>query len=205
MEDISVALALIAILGFVAFWGWLRFRRESAQSQLLFEAQKHLLDKLGSTAEVSQFLSSAEGKELLDRLKPPPAPSKPKPPSPAEVMFMMIWSALVLIGVGAGFFVGAIWVSSKLILPAAIIAFAGVAILIGLMITHALAGRWGLFKRVDGRLVPPDYRPTIPEAHDELAIFCERVVSALQRETAGVTDGARSQHTRGRSHIQDSL
>ena len=42
-------------------------------------------------------------------------------------------------------------------LPAAIIAFAGFAILIGLMITHALAGRWGLFKRVDGRLVPPDY------------------------------------------------
>ncbi len=113
MKDIAAAIALIAILGFIGFWGWLRFRRESAQSQLLFEAQKQLLDKLGSTADVSQFLSSAEGKEFLDRLKPPPPPPSPRPPSPAEVMFMMIWGAVVMIGVGAGFFVGAIWVSQS--------------------------------------------------------------------------------------------
>ena len=156
MEDIAAAVAIVAILGFVAFWGWLRFRRESAQSQLVFEAQKHLIDKLGSTAEVSQFLSSADGKELLDRLKPPPPPAKPKPPTPAEVMFMMIWGALILIGVGGGLLVGAIWVNPKLVLPAAIVGFAGVAILVGLMITHALATRWGIVKKVNGRLVAQD-------------------------------------------------
>ena len=147
MKEIAAVIALIAILGFIGFWGWLRFRRESAQSRLLFEAQKQLLDKLGSTADVSHFLASAEGKEFLDRLKPPPPPPSPRPPSPAEVMFMMIWAAVVMIGVGAGFFVGAIWVEPKLLVPAAIIAFAGVAVLVGLMITHALARRWGLFKR----------------------------------------------------------
>jgi hypothetical protein len=152
MKEIAAAIALIAIFGFVAFWGWLRFRRESAQSQLLFEAQKQLLDKLGSTAEVSHFLASAEGKELLDRLKPPPPPPPPRPPTPAEVMFMMIWGAVIMIGVGAGFFVGAIWVNSELLVPAAIIAFAGVGVLVGLMITHTLATRWGLFKFVDGRI-----------------------------------------------------
>jgi hypothetical protein len=153
MKDIAAAIALIAILGFIGFWGWLRFRRESAQSQLLFEAQKQLLDKLGSTADVSQFLASAEGKEFLDRLKPPPPPPSPRPPSPAEVMFMMIWGAVILIGVGAGCLVGAIWVSTKMLLPAAIIGFAGVAVLVGLMITHALARRWGLFKtNPDGTL-----------------------------------------------------
>jgi len=156
MKEIAAATALIAILAFVGFWGWLRFRRESAQSQLLFEAQKQLLDKLGSTADVSHFLASAEGKEFLDRLKPPPLPPTPKP-SPAEVMFMMIWAAVIMIGVGAGLFVGAIWVSSKLLVPAAVVAFAGVAVLVGLMITHALAGRWGLFKRnPDGTLTRPD-------------------------------------------------
>ena len=156
MKDFAAVIAIIAILGFVGFWGWLRFLRESAQSALLFEAQKHLLDKLGSTAEVSQFLSSAEGKELLDRLKPPPPPPAPTPPTPAEVMFMMIWIAFILLGVGAGLFVGAFWVSTKLILPGAITAFAGAGILIGLMITHALAYRFGIIKKVDGRLVAPD-------------------------------------------------
>jgi hypothetical protein len=152
MNAIAAAIALIAILGFVCFWGWLPFRRESAQLQLLFEAQKQLLDKLGSASEVSHFLASAEGKELLDRLKPPPPPPAPKPPSPAEVMFLMIWGGVIMIGVGAGFFVGAIWVSPRLLLPAAILAFAGVAVLVGLMITHALARRWGLFKFVDGTI-----------------------------------------------------
>jgi hypothetical protein len=157
MKDIAAAIVVIAILGFVGFWGWLRFRRESAQSQLLFEAQKQLLDKLGSTADVSQFLASAGGKEFLDRLKPPPPPPTPRPPTPAEVMFMMIWVAMVMIGVGAGLFVGAIWVKPELLVPAAIVAFAGVAVLVGLMITHALAGRWGLFKRnPDGTLTPPE-------------------------------------------------
>ena len=157
MKDIATVIALIAILGFIGFWGWLRFRRESAQSRLLFEAQKQLLDKLGSTADVSHFLASAEGKEFLDRLKPPPPPPSPRPPTPAEVMFMMIWGAMITIGVGAGLFVGAIWVSQKLLVPAAIVTFAGVAVLIGLMITHALARRWGLFKRnPDGTLVRLD-------------------------------------------------
>ena len=146
MREIAAATALIAILGFIGFWGWLRFRRESAQSRLLFEAQKQLLDKLGSTADVSHFLASAEGKRFLDMLKPPPPPPSPRPPSPAEVMFMMIWGAVVMIGVGAGFFVGAIWVEPKLLVPAAVITFAGLAVLVGLMITHALARRWGLFK-----------------------------------------------------------
>jgi hypothetical protein len=159
MNEIAAVYSLVAILGFIAFWGWLRYRRESTQSKLLFEAQKQLLDKLGSTAEVSQFLASAEGKEFLDRLKPPPPPPSPKPPSPAEVMFMMIWGAVVMIGVGAGLFVGAIWVEPKLLVPAAVTAFAGVAVLVGLMITHALAGRWGLFKRnPDGTLTPPDVK-----------------------------------------------
>ena len=89
MKDIAAVVALIAVLAFIGFRGWLRFRRESAQSQLLFEAQKQLLHKLGSTADVSQFLASAGGKEFLDRLKPPPPPPSPKPPSPAEVMFVM--------------------------------------------------------------------------------------------------------------------
>jgi hypothetical protein len=154
MKEIAAAIALIAILGFVGFWGWLRFRRDAAQSQLFFEAQKQLLDKLGSTVEVSHFLASAEGKEFLDRLKPPPPPPSPKPPSPAEMMFLMIWGAVIMIGIGAGFLVGAIWVNSKFLLPAAIVAFAGVAVLVGLMITHALARRWGLFKtNPDGTVV----------------------------------------------------
>jgi len=157
MNAVATVYALFAILAFVGFWGWLRYRRESTQSKLLFEAQKQLLDKLGSTAEVSHFLASADGKEFLDRLKPPPPPPSPRPPSPAEVMFMMIWGAVILIGVGAGFFVGAIWVNAKLLLPAAIIAFAGIAVLVGLMITHALARRWGLFKsNPDGTLTRLD-------------------------------------------------
>ena len=153
MQDIAAAIALIAILGFVAFRGWLRFRRESAQSQLLFEAQKQLLNKLGSTADATEFLASAEGKEFLDRLKPPPPPPSPRPPTPAEVMFMMIWAAVVMIGVGAGLYVGAIWVNRILLVPAAVTGFAGIAVLVGLMITHALARRWGLFKKhADGTL-----------------------------------------------------
>jgi hypothetical protein len=119
----------------------------------LFEAQKQLLDKLGSTADAAQFLASAEGKEFLDRLKPPPPPPSPRPPTPAEVMFMMIWAAVVMIGVGAGLYVGAIWVNRILLVPAAVTGFAGIAVLVGLMITHALARRWGLFKKhPDGTL-----------------------------------------------------
>ena len=156
MKDIAAAVVAIAVLGFVAFWGWLRFRRESAQSQLFFETQKHLLEKLGSTAEVTQFLASTEGKELLDRLKPPPSPPAPKP-EPADVMFVMIWTGTILIGVGVGFFIGSIWVSTKLLLPAAVVGFVGVGMLVGLMITHALAKHWGFVKIDKGILV--DNRP----------------------------------------------
>jgi hypothetical protein len=153
MNYMAAMFIVIAALGFVAFWGWLYFQRQSAQSRMLFETQKHLLEKLGSTAEVAHFLASPEGKELLDRLKPPPPPPPPRPPSPAEVMFMMIWTAMILIGVGAGFLVGSIWVNSKLLVPAAIIGFIGIGILVGLMITHALARHWGLVKIDKGILV----------------------------------------------------
>ena len=150
VEDFAVPVALAAILAFFAFNGWLKFRRETAQQQMLFEAQKHLLEKLGSAPEVTQFLASAEGKDFIDRLKPPPPPpqEKAKPPGPAEVLFAMIWAGMIMLGIGIGFLIGTV-VEPKLIIPGAVIALAGLGMLIGLRITHYLATRWGLFKRPD--------------------------------------------------------
>lgn len=103
MENIWIAIALGVIPAFVGFNACLKFWRETSERQMFFEAQKHLLDKLGSAAEVTQFLASGEGKDFIDRLKPPP-PEPPKPPSPADVLFLLIWVGMIVIGIGAGFY-----------------------------------------------------------------------------------------------------
>jgi hypothetical protein len=148
VENIWIALALGVILAFVGFNACLKFWRETSERQMLFEAQKHLLDKLGSAAEVTQFLASGEGKDFIDRLKPPPPPEPQKPPGPAEVLFLLIWVGMIMIGIGVGFLISTV-VEPKLIIPGTVILLAGLGLLIGLRTTHYLATRWGLFKRPD--------------------------------------------------------
>ena len=145
MADLKDAIIVVAIVAFIALILWFKFRSEMSQRQMLFEAQRHLLDKLGSGAEVTQFLGSQEGKEFFDRLKPPPKPDAPGP-SPAEVMFVMIWAGTIVLLIGVGFFIGAAYVSPKLIVPGALCLTAGAGVLIGLFITHQLAKKWGIFK-----------------------------------------------------------
>ncbi|HET9219400.1 MAG TPA: hypothetical protein VFR18_20605 [Terriglobia bacterium] len=145
MADLKDAIIVVAIISFIALILLLKFRSEMAQRQMLFEAQRHLLDKLGSGAEVTQFLGSQEGKEFFDRLKPAPKPDNP-PPSPAEVVFVMIWAGTIVSLIGVGFFIGAAFVDPRLIVPGALCLTAGVGVLIGLFITHQLAKKWGYFK-----------------------------------------------------------
>lgn len=151
MEILAVPLILAVILAFVAFNSLLKFKRETEHRQMLFDTQKHLLDKLGSAAEVSQFLSSPEGKEFVDRLKPPQPFQKPAPkqPNPFEVMILMIWAGMILIGVGVGLLIGAALVERRLVIIGSVVSLAGLGMLIGLRITHSLATRWGIFKRPD--------------------------------------------------------
>jgi hypothetical protein len=138
------AIIVVAIVAFIALILWLKFRSDMSQRQMLFEAQRHLLDKLGG-AEVTQFLASQEGKEFFDRLKPTPKPES-EPPSPAEVVFVMIWAGTIVSLVGVGFFIGAAFVERRLIVPGALCLTAGAGVLIGLFITHQLAKKWGIFK-----------------------------------------------------------
>ena len=48
MEDLDKAIALLAILGFIAFLAMLKFRWEMSQRQMLFDAQKQLLVKVSN-------------------------------------------------------------------------------------------------------------------------------------------------------------
>lgn len=140
---IGPLILVVAILVFAGFVAWMWSRKETAQRQMVFDAQRQLLDKLGSSAELTQFLASAEGKAFLARLNPP-TPEIHKP-SPAEMMFMMIWFGVVATFVGGGFFAAAALVDKPaLIVPGALCATAGLGLLAGLVITHQLARRWGL-------------------------------------------------------------
>ena len=151
MEDFAVPVALAADPGFLS-----RSMAGSSSggkrhsSRCCSKRRSTFWRNSDSAPEVTQFLASAEGKDFIDRLKPPPPPpqEKSKPPGPAEVLFAMIWAGMIMLGIGIGFIVG-IPVEPKLVIPGAVIGLAGLGMLIGLRITHYLATRWGLFKRPD--------------------------------------------------------
>jgi hypothetical protein len=140
---IGPLIVVVAVLVFAGFVVWMWSRTETARRKMVFDAQRQLLDKVGSGAELTQFLASAEGKEFIARLSPPP-PEIHKP-SPAEMMFLMIWFGVVATFVGGGFFAAAALVGKPaLIVPGALSATAGIGLLVGLVVTHQLARRWGL-------------------------------------------------------------
>ena len=145
MADIAAAIIVLGILAFIAVTMSLKAKSDLAQRQMIFEAQKHLLDKLSSGPEVTEFLGSQAGREFFERLKPPGKPPNYQP-KPHEILFLLIWMGLIVTLIGAGFIIGAFAVNWKLLVPGLISGGCGVGLLLGLWITHKLSWKWGIIK-----------------------------------------------------------
>ena len=151
MEDIGAALFLMAVFGWVAFLIWNKSQKKQAERQMLFEAQKQILDKLGSGPELTQVLASEEGKAFFDRLKEEPRQSgKTNELTYLGWVMGMLMGGLVTLGVGLGMFYAAQRIDPEYIVPGGILVGAGGGLLIASAVTYRLSKKWGLLKKETG-------------------------------------------------------
>lgn len=101
-QGISGAALLIGIFGLIALGTWLRFKREMAQKEMLFQAQKQLLAQFGSAVEIREFLASEEGRAFFDRLGTPQKPPRPSA-SPLDIAGLTMFTGLVAMALGLFF------------------------------------------------------------------------------------------------------
>lgn len=141
MEDIYLAVLFIAVFGFLGFKRWLRFKREMTQKEMMFEAEKRVLDKLGSGAEVVEFLRSTEGREFFERLKE--GQQEKTKTDPVEVAGGLMIGGLVAGFVGVAFLVSAVMIDEAFVIPGAICLLVGIALFSAPRLNYLLFRRWG--------------------------------------------------------------
>ena len=103
----AVAAVPVVLLVCLAFGFWVKNRRRMEERRLTFEAQRLVLDKIGSSQEAIQFLASKEGREFFERLNPPEnhidgAGWKPGTRTPIAVVRETTTWGLGIFGIGAG-------------------------------------------------------------------------------------------------------
>ena len=143
-EGISGAALLIGIFGLIALGTWLRFKREMAQKEMLFHAQKQMLAQLGSGLEVREFLASPEGREFFERLGTPPKPA-PHKSSPLDIAGLTMFTGLVAMAVGVFFILAGTYFrpQNDSELPGLLCLLVGLALFTSPRINYLLFRRWG--------------------------------------------------------------
>lgn len=75
-ELVGTLLGALLVLGFIAFLMWHTSRERFEKRRLRLEEQSRVLDRLGSGAEIAEFLKTDQGRQFLDRLDEPDEPPK---------------------------------------------------------------------------------------------------------------------------------
>ncbi len=149
---------LAVIVAAFAFWALMQYRKKIEEKRLLFEAQKQILDKLGSGQEAIQFLASKEGRELFERLNPPVnhitgAGWKPGTRTPIAVVKETATWGLLLLGAGAGIIVSdRFYAQTGFLAYGWISALAGIGLLIAALISYHLSKKWEIIAKKNSEI-----------------------------------------------------
>jgi hypothetical protein len=153
MDQLSGALIVIGVLGFVALLIKWAGMGKYAELQRLHETQKQILDKIGSGPEMIQFVESKEGKEFFERLKMPSQPAFPQARrnttllSALNAVNQTIGFGLVAAGVGIGLLVTYFFYRTVEILMWGCILFCcGIGLVITSRIAYRQYKKWGVIK-----------------------------------------------------------
>ena len=149
----AVAAVPVVLLMCFAFGFWVKYRRRIEERRLTFEAQKLLLDKIGSSQEAIQFLSSKEGRELFARLNPPEnhidgAGWKPGTRTPIAVVKETTTWGLGIFGIGAGIIIAdRLFNQTGYLIWGCILTLSGTGLLIAAGISYRLSKELGIIRK----------------------------------------------------------
>jgi hypothetical protein len=104
-DDIA-PIIIIPCIFFAIAWSLRAFiagHRQNRNLKVQGELQSHLIDKLGSSQELSAYLSSDAGKRLLEAAPISASEAKQQEPSAMARVLMSLQTGIVLILLGAGF------------------------------------------------------------------------------------------------------
>ena len=141
------AALFIGIFGLMAVGAWMKSKSDMAEKDRMFEAQKLILDRLGTGPEVTRFLETEQGKELFERLKSPEGHRRQPRHTANQTAFSLIIGGLITLTVGLGFAVAVIRLGREfegLYIPASICVFVGIGMLIAAVVTRYLSKKWDL-------------------------------------------------------------
>ncbi len=156
MDTMGAGMAVavpVVLLACFAFGFWVKNRRRIEERRLTFEAQKLVLDKIGSSQEAIQFLSSKEGREFFERLNPPEnhiagAGWKPGTRTPIAVVKETTTWGLGISGTGAGIILAdRIFNQTGYLIWGCILALGGAGLLIAAAISYRLSKKWGIIRK----------------------------------------------------------
>jgi len=136
-------LSTLAVFGFIAFFVWHSSRERFEKRRLRLEEQSRILDRLGSGAEMAEFLKTDEGRKFLDRLDEPDAPPKRNGYRIGIIGLMTTGAIATALGVG---FCVASGISSyeDLLVGGLVIVCTGIGCLLASWIQYLLGKRWGM-------------------------------------------------------------
>ena len=145
-DSIGNALELLAILGFVAFLIWYGYRAKVDRRRLKLEEQNMILDRLGNSDNLNEFLQTEQGKKFLDRLN---EDDRPDEESHKQRLYRMgviglMTAGMITLMVSLGLFFAANLSDFKLIVPASIIGGVSIGCLLAAWVQHILGRKWGM-------------------------------------------------------------
>jgi hypothetical protein len=143
MEEIGEGLALIAILGFVAFWIWHGDnQKQDKRAERLREREK-LLDRIGSGEALTHFLNTDEGKKLMNHMNAPEPRTSRGGGLKMSILGLMT-AGVICVTLGAGFFFVAPRTQEELIIPGAIIGSVGIGCFAAALLHYLFGRAWNM-------------------------------------------------------------
>lgn len=133
----------LAVFGFIAFFVWHSSRERFEKRRLRLEEQSRILDRLGSGAEMAEFLKTDEGRKFLDRLDEPDAPPRRNGYRIGAVG--LLTTGAIVTSLGVGFCIaGLISTDDGPLIGGLIIVSTGIGCLLASWIQLLLGRRWGM-------------------------------------------------------------
>ena len=142
-ELAGTLLGALLILSFLAFLIWHSSRERFEKRRLRLEEQSRVLDRLGSGAEIAEFLKTDQGRQFLDRLDEPDEP--PKRNGYRIGIIGLMTTGAIATALGVGFCVAAVVSSDDdLLIGGLVIVCTGIGCLLASWIQYLLGKRWGM-------------------------------------------------------------
>jgi hypothetical protein len=141
MEDIGEGLALIAILGFVAFWIWHGDSQKENRRREQLRERERLLDRIGSGEALTTFLNTDEGKKLMNDMNAPDPQTSRGGGLKMSILGLMT-AGVICLALGGGFFYIADGSQEQLLIPGAITGSIGIGCLAAALIHYLFGKAW---------------------------------------------------------------